>query len=210
MIAKSPCLKLLGLQAFAGCTHVKGFEERRATSLGMMNKAVETLKLLQKEGFEVPILSGGSTGTYNIDSEIKELTEQQVGSYVFMDVDYRDIGGESGPVFNDFTPALWVLSTVTSQTYNNQVTIDAGLKSFATDRPYVPELKNITGVTYDFGGDEHGRLFLENPSCEINLSDRLELMVTHCDPNVNLFDVFFCMRGERLEAVWKIEARGKA
>ncbi len=210
MIARTPWLKFCGLQAFAGCTHVMGFENRKARSLEMMGPAVDTRTLLEKSGIEVPMLSGGSTGTYNIDSELAGVTEQQVGSYVFMDVDYRAIGGREGPVFNDFEPALWVVSTVISRTYKDQATIDAGLKAFATDRPYVPEVKGISGVTYGFGGDEHGRLFLQDPSREIKLGDRLDLMVTHCDPNVNLFDCIFCLRGERVEAVWKIEARGRS
>ncbi len=209
LILRSPNLEFSGLQAFAGCTHVIGFEKRRATSLEMMTRAVETRCLLERSGIAVPMLSGGSTGTYNIDSELSGVTEQQVGSYVFMDVDYRAIGGQNGPVFDDFSPALWVLSTVISRTYKEQATVDAGLKAFATDRPYVPQVKGVSGVTYGFGGDEHGRLFLENPSREIRLGDRLELMVTHCDPNVNLFARLFCLRGERLEAVWKIEARGR-
>jgi D-serine deaminase-like pyridoxal phosphate-dependent protein len=210
LIMKKPHLKFCGLQAFAGCTHVPGFENRRATSLEMMGRAVDTRRLLEKAGIEVPMLSGGSTGTYNIDSELSGVTEQQVGSYVFMDVDYRAIGGKRGPVFNDFEPALWVISTVVSHTYKYQVTVDAGLKSFATDRPYVPEVRGIAGVRYAFGGDEHGRLYLEYPSQEVKLGDRLDLMVTHCDPNVNLFDRIFCLRGNRVETVWTIEARGRS
>jgi len=210
LIMKKPHLKFCGLQAFAGCTHVPGFENRRSTSLEMMGRAVDTRRLLEKSGIEVPMLSGGSTGTYNIDSELSGVTEQQVGSYVFMDVDYRAIGGKRGPVFNDFGPALWVISTVVSHTYKYQVTLDAGLKSFATDRPYVPEVRGIAGVRYAFGGDEHGRLYLEYPSQEIKLGDRLDLMVTHCDPNVNLFDRIFCLRGNRVETVWTIEARGRS
>lgn len=208
-ILKRKSLRFSGLQAFAGCTHVQGFEKRRGVSLDMMGKAVRTRELLESRGIEVPMLSGGSTGTYNIDSELAGVTEQQVGSYVFMDVDYRAIGGRDRPVFDDFQPALWVLTTVVSRTYSEQATVDAGLKAFATDRPYVPEVKGLSGVRYGFGGDEHGRLFLEHPSREVELGDRLELMVTHCDPNVNLFEQMFCTRGERVEAVWTVEARGR-
>ena len=42
-------------------------------------------------------MSGGSTGTYNIDCYFPGMSELQVGSYVFMDIEYRDIGGEDGP-----------------------------------------------------------------------------------------------------------------
>ena len=49
-------------------------------------------------------MSGASTGTYNIDADIKGMTEMQSGSYVFMDVEYRRIGGQSGAVYEDFSP----------------------------------------------------------------------------------------------------------
>ena len=79
------------------------------------------------------ILSGGSTGTYNIDSAIDGMTELQVGSYVFMDVDYRRIGGRDGnAIYTDFQPSLTVLATVVSATHADRVTIDAGTKAVDT------------------------------------------------------------------------------
>ena len=83
--------------------------------------------LLAKTGMNVDIVSGGSTGTYNIDSGIRGVTELQVGSYVFMDVDYRRIGGRNDAVYTDFRPSLTVLTTVVSS-HTDRVTIDAGTK----------------------------------------------------------------------------------
>src|SRR5207237_1752068 len=98
-----------------------------------MNKAVETRRLLEQAGFAAKILSGGSTGTYNIDSTIDGVTELQVGSFVFMDVDYRRIGGQGGQaVYTDFQPSLTVLTTVVSTTHFDRVTIDAGMKAIDT------------------------------------------------------------------------------
>ena len=53
-------------------------------------------------------------------------------------------------------------------------------------------------------------LELENASREIRLGDKVELLVPHCDPNVNLYDRFYCTRGENVEQVWRIEAQGHA
>ncbi len=132
------------------------------------------------------------------------MSELQVGSYVFMDIEYRDIGGEDGPVYQDFAHSLTVLSTVVSKSHSELATIDAGLKAFATDRQFGPEPKGISGVTYHFGGDEHGILALAQPSREIKLGDKLEFLVPHCDPNVNLYDQVFCIREDRVEEVWPI------
>jgi D-serine deaminase-like pyridoxal phosphate-dependent protein len=209
-IGKAKSLQLKGISAYAGhSSHVVGFEARKASSKEAMGKALETRDLLRKNGFEIEIISGGSTGTYNIDSSIQGMSELQVGSYVFMDVDYRRIGGQSGDVYEDFAPSLTVLATVIHRSGNKAV-LDGGIKAFATDRKFGPEPRDLTGVTYSFSGDEHGKLLLENPSREVKLGDRLELIIPHCDPNVNLYDRFYVVRGERVEAVWSIMDRDGA
>lgn len=208
-VMKLPHLKLRGIHSYSGASsHVEGFEARKEHSWRVMEQPLETFHRLRKNGFPVEIMSGGSTGTYNIDPEMEGMTELQVGSYVFMDVDYRRIGGQEGPVYEDFAPSLSVLATVISCNQPDRVTLDAGLKAFATDRRFGPEIKGVEGVEYQFGGDEHGILKLVEPSREIRLGDRLEFIVPHCDPNVNLYDRIFCLRSERLEAVWPVAARG--
>ena len=57
-----------------------------------MTPVLETFAQMKREGLPVDIMSGTSTGTYNIDPELQGITELQVGSYVFMDLDYRRIG----------------------------------------------------------------------------------------------------------------------
>lgn len=207
-IARLPGLALRGIHSYAGpSSHVVGYEARRTHSHHAMAPAIATFAELRKEGLPLEILSGGSTGTYNIDPELKALTELQVGSYVFMDVDYRRIGGRSGPVYEDFRPALTVLATVISRSHKELATVDAGFKAFATDRRFGPEVKDVTGVEYGFGGDEHGILKLVSPSRAVELGDRLEFIVPHCDPNVNLYDRLIACRGDKVEAIWPV-ARG--
>lgn len=204
-LAKLPNLRLKGIQCYSGVSsHVTGFEARRAHSAQAMAPALEAFERLRKRGLAIEIMSGGSTGTYNIDAQLKGMTELQVGSYVFMDVDYRRIGGKSGEVYDDFGQSLSVITTVVSQSHRGLATVDAGFKAFATDRRFGPEIKDITGVKYGFAGDEHGVLELQSPSREIKLGDRLEFIVPHCDPNVNLYDRAYCLRGEKVEAVWNI------
>ena len=207
-VAKLPGLKLRGIHAYSGASsHVVGYEARREHSAKVMAPALDTFARLKRAGMPIEILSGGSTGTYNIDPALGGMTELQVGSYVFMDVDYRLIGGKGGAVYDDFAPALTVLATVISKNYPDRATVDAGIKAFATDRKFGPELKGITGVAFSYGGDEHGILNLQSPSREIKVGDRLEFLVPHCDPNVNLYDRIYCLRGESVEAVWRTVGR---
>jgi len=211
-IRRSSSLKFLGLQAYAGhLQHLRGFEYRRQASEATMGRAVELRRTLEKAGFEVPILTGGGTGTYNIDSEIDGITDVQVGSYLFMDVNYRNVGGQNGPIYDDFRPSLLVLATAISQPAKGRITIDAGYKAFATDQE-PPDPLSLPGVSYRWAGDEHGVLEFRDPRGpgEVKLGDKVLLIASHCDPTVNLYDHYYPFRNERVEEMWPISARGKS
>lgn len=205
-------LKLTTIQAYAGHTaHVMGFEARKKASRDEMGKAVETLLAIRKKGIDVPRLTGGSTGTYNIDTDIDGVTELQPGSFMFMDVDYNRIGGSDGNEFyGDFQNALTVYTTVVSKPSDQLAIVDGGLKAFSTDKPWMPRTKDGSAVTYAFGGDEHGKLTFGPGAKTLQVGDKAEFIIPHCDPTVNLYDKLFCLRGDHVEAVWKIAARGMA
>lgn len=203
-----PGLKLRGVHGYSGASsHVVGFSARKAHSEKYMTPVIESFLAMRKAGLPAEIMSGGSTGTYNIDPGLEGMSELQVGSYVVMDVDYRRIGGQSGEVYTDFKPALTVLATVMSKNYDDIATIDAGLKAFATDRQFGPD-PLAPGVTYSFNGDEHGRLHLEKAGKEVKLGDKVELIVPHCDPNVNLYDRMFVCKGDQVVEIWQVAGRG--
>jgi len=88
--------------------------------------------------------------------------------------------------------------------------IDAGLKAFSTDKPFVPEAVEWPGVEYTWAGDEHGRLTLTQAGRLPHLGDRIEFFPPHCDPTINLYDKIHAMRGDTVEAVWEIAARGRS
>jgi len=209
-IDRLPNLELAGLQAYdGGSAHVVGFEARKARSTASMQRAAETRAAIERAGIACPLLTGGSTGTYNIDSQVDGVTELQPGSFVFMDLDYTRIGGADGDVYADFDSALTVLTTVVSQRPGTAI-VDGGYKAFSTERSFDPRLVDpaLADVPYAWAGDEHGRLDLAHAQREVRVGDRLELLVPHCDPTVNLYDRLYAVRGERVEGVWPIAARG--
>lgn len=210
LIDKQPNLRLAGLQAYCGfAAHTIGFDERKRVSIEAMTPAVETRRALEAKGIACPLLTGGSTGTYNIDTDLDGMNELQPGSFIFMDVDYNRIGAQSGDAFyGDFRNALFVTTTVVSKPKEEQPVVDAGLKSFSTDKPFPPYWRGGDGLTFQFAGDEHGRLM--KPARAVSVGDRLDFVIPHCDPTVNLYDRMYAVRGEQVEAVWRIDARGRA
>lgn len=211
LVASLKNLKLSGLQAYAGfASHTIGYDQRRTASTEALGPAVETKRLLARHGVDCALLTGGSTGTYDIDPTIEGVTELQPGSFMFMDLDYSGIGGRDGGPYRDFRTALTVLSTVVSKPTSTLAIIDGGTKAFSTDRPILPEAVGVDGIVYSWGGDEHGKLDVRGASAAVELGDRLEFVVPHCDPTVNLYDRIFCLRSDVVEAVWPIAARGKS
>ena len=205
-----PNLDLRGLQAYAGhLMHVHGHAERQARSLEALEAAVETRRLIEADGIAVSVLSGGGTGTWDIDSEVDGMTDLQVGSYLFMDEQYLRIGGRNGEIFDDFETSLFVQVTAISQPVPELITTDGGYKAFASDADR-PQLADIGGVVYGWGGDEHGILRIADATRPVRLGDRIRCITPHCDPTVNLYDVYYPVRDGRVEELWPISARGKS
>ena len=138
------------------------------------------------------------------------LTELQSGSYCVMDIDYRRIGGRNGDSLTDFEMALTVVATVVSVPTAERAIVDAGLKAFSTDKPFPPETVEHPGLTYEFAGDEHGRLIITDRDRSVRLDERIEFFPPHCDPTFNLYDRIHAVRGREVEAVWNIAARGRS
>ena len=196
-IAQSPNLRFAGLQAYSvSGSHTEGDGERRDHSTRAFAEAIVIQRELLAAGLDARTLTGASTGTWDIDTAIPEVTEIQAGSYPMMDAAYRRIIGDS------FAPAMTVLATVISASHPDRVTVDAGYKAFATDRPFGPEPVGLTGVRWQWGGDEHGIVHLEDTSRPLRLGDVIEFIPPHCDPTMNLYDRIHATRGDRLEEIW--------
>ena len=144
-VDQSKHLKLVGIMGYSGgASHTHGWEARKKKSTDDMAAMLETVELCRKSGLPVEVVTGGSTGTYNIDSALDGVTELQVGSYVFMDVDYRRIGGRNEQaVYTDFRPSLTVIATVVSTSHADRVTIDAGTKALDTTVPWRAEAQGF-------------------------------------------------------------------
>lgn len=207
-VARKSSLHFGGFQAFAShIMHIEGYERRRHEDLDMLDAVVETRHLAERAGLHVEILSVGGTGTFDIDCDVPGVTDVQAGSYVFMDVMYRAIGGAGGPVFDEFEPALFILATAISQPVCGEITVDAGYKASATDHQ-PPQAVGLGDVSYRWAGDEHGILTLRRPARDIRIGDRIQLIASHCDPTVNLYDRYHVCRGDRVVAQWPVAARG--
>jgi D-serine deaminase-like pyridoxal phosphate-dependent protein len=212
LIEKLPNLKLRGILSYdGGGQHTKGFATRKERTLKTLGANVETHDAIKKSGINLEIFSGGGTGTYNIMQMIPGFTDVQVGSYLFMDMQYMAIGGERNEtVYDDFAPSLTVVTTILNNRFPNRLTTDAGAKALTLNVPHAGIIGE-PGADYNAGSDEFGGITFTNPpSKAYKIGDKLELIVPHCDPAVNEYDVMYGIRGDKVETIWEITARGKS
>jgi len=210
-IADHEALKFGGLQFYCGAEqHIEAYADRREAIIARTAKLTETIAALKAAGLAPPIVTGGGTGSHAIDAELGVFTELQVGSYIFMDRQYADCAlREAAPT--PFETALMIDARVISANHPMMVTIDAGLKAFATEAGAPPILAGAPeGSTYAFMGDEHGAIVPPRGVAPPKLGERLTLAAPHCDPTVNLYEAFHVVRGETLEAIWPVSARGRS
>jgi len=204
-VVASKRMQFEGFMAYSGgAAHTKKWELRRKKSSDDLAGVRETVALAKKAGLPVNFVSGGSTGTYNIDHE-NGLTELEAGSYVFMDTAYFAIGGkDDDATYNDFKGSLTVLTTVDSKRHPNLVTIDYGNK--ALNRP-TDKVKGMPWLQVTSQGAEYGGLKWTEAERDLKLGERVEIYCTTLDMSTNVYDRYYVARGEQIVDVWPIMGR---
>ncbi len=209
-IRAASSLRYAGVQAYYGqFQHIAGFAERRAAAEGQMARVRDLLTRLSAEGFKPGIVTGGGTGTFDIDPAGGVYTEIQPGSYPFMDREYAEIDMTRDRT-SPFAPALFVQASVVSANRPGFAVVNAGYKSFATEggMPLVSSPK-LAGARYKLMGDEHGGIEFDPAGGSLKVGDAVEFLTPHCDPTINLYDRYHCVRGDTVVEIWPVDARGR-
>ena len=207
-IAAAPNLTFGGVQFYCGSQqHIELFAERREAIAERTAYLSTVLARLVEAGLPAALVTGGGTGSHAIDIELGVLNELQVGSYVFMDRQYADCETARGPPFET---ALMVDARVISASHPFFVTVDAGLKAFATEAGPPPILKGAAeGSAFRFMGDEHGAVVPPKGSAPPRLGEVVTFAAPHCDPTVNLYDAYHVVRSDTLLDIWAVDGRGR-
>ncbi|MYD43532.1 MAG: DSD1 family PLP-dependent enzyme [Gammaproteobacteria bacterium] len=188
---EAPHLNFRGIQCYAGhLMHVSSLKERQERVDDIWATVAAFKHELERQGVPCSTVSGGGTGSHDIDWRSNIATELQAGSYPFMDIEYASIGWPEAKL--PFEQSLFVLTTVVSANTPGFATTDAGLKAFATDSVPPEVLAGLAHLArYVFQGDEHGGLVFESPHVEAVTGTQLLVTPPHCDPTINLYDHMF-------------------
>ena len=199
-----PSLSLRGLMGYEGfCQFIADMDEKKRKVTEAMDKLVGTRDTLEDAGVGVDIVSAGGTGTHMITGKHPGVTEVEAGSYVFMDAKYSQVPG-----LEEFGQAISILSTVISTSHKGKVICDAGLKTITFEFG-LPPVKGRDDARYVRANEEHGHIEVD-PGFDLSVGDKLELIPTHCCTNTNLYDYLHCVRNGQLDAVWRIQGRGRS
>lgn len=208
-VVAAPGLRFEGIQAYHGSIqHVADFKERETAFRGVDEKVRSVLGALSEAQIPCGTVTGGGTGSFQFEAQSGLYTELQCGSYAFMDADYGRIDSANGARLDEtFKNALFLLTSVMSKPKSGLAICDAGLKVQSVDSG-LPEVFDCEGVSYAACSDEHGTL--KDPNDTLLIGDQIRLVPGHCDPTCNLHDWYVGMRGDVVECLWPITARGKA
>ena len=154
-------------------------------------------------------MTGGGTGSFYFEGASGVFNEVQCGSYAFMDADYGRVLDFEGNRLdqNEWENALFILTSVMSHVRPNMAVVDAGLKVQSVDSG-LPKIFGRTDVNYESCSDEHG--MVSDPSGNLTINEKLKLVPGHCDPTCNIHDWYVGVRGDTVEVLWPVSARGKA
>lgn len=208
LIAGSPSVRLRGLLTHAGHAYAAASPaELGRIALQEGEETVAIAQQLRREGFEINVVSVGSTPTSSGVAQVAGVSELRVGNYIFNDMIQVALGAATIEQC-----ALSVLSTVIS-VHPNRVVIDAGSKVLSSDAG-AHGSQSVSGFGQPIGSEgfvvrlseEHGVI---QPGADdlYNVGQRVRVIPNHACPVMNLVRGAFLVDGELVLREIGIEAR---
>ncbi len=168
-----------------------------------LTQLTQTRDLLVQHGIACPIVSCGGTGSFDICVSQPGITEIQCGGAIFMDAFYRFKCHVS-----QFRYALKVIATVVSRPAPERAIIDAGRKTMNMELT-MPLVLGREDIHVTSLSAEHGVLRLDRSAQDLKIGQRLEIVPGYSDFTNALHDRFHALRGDKVEGIWPLQARGR-
>ena len=168
-------------------------------------RLLETLALLEAAGIAVENVSGGGSGAIRDSHLLPELTEMRVGTYVFWD--WNSVSADYTSFDNC---AMRVRATVVSANEPSRVILDSGSKSIQSET-----MDGCFGYIVEYPAarlhqvnEEHG--YVDFTACDTApaVGDIVHIIPVHTCVVTNLHDQLYGVRGDGIEVVWDVAARG--
>ncbi len=200
-----PNIRVRGLAFYPG--HIKDQNELLIAELSATIEAVRNQ--FDSAGVTPEIVSGGSTPLLFRSHEIAGVNEIRPGTYLFNDM---NTVGSGSCALEDCAASMLV--TVVSHTRGDRMIVDGGSKTFSSDRNHsggatFGRLVEAPGASFHKMNEEHGFIDLRGADREFEIGEKTRIIPNHICVAVNLHEFVYGVRGDTVEEVWKVEARGK-
>jgi D-serine deaminase-like pyridoxal phosphate-dependent protein len=206
-IAELPGLRLCGVFTHAGQAYLAESAEA-AASVGKSEgaSAVDVARELRRAGHSIEVISIGSTPTAKAGMRVPGVTECRPGTYVYNDASQVSIGSCSREEC-----ALTVVATVVSVPARDRAVLDAGSKTLSSD-PLWPKPGGhgwLAGRESRIArlNEEHGVIAVAAGE-SYRVGERVAILPNHACIVSNLHDSIYAARQGRIEAIWRVAARG--
>ncbi len=169
---------------------------------GQMQQA---LAMLDAEGIPVETVSGGSSGLILDAQHIPELTEIRMGTSIFWD--WRSVL-QGWATFDDC--AMKIRATVVSAHEPHRVILDSGSKTLnaeTVDGTYGLIVEYPDASIYKLN-EEHGYVDFSSVGQVPQVGDVVHIIPVHTCVVTNLHNQLYAHRGQAIEAVYAVAARG--
>jgi D-serine deaminase-like pyridoxal phosphate-dependent protein len=210
VVAQLPGLAVAGAYTYEGYTYSAPDREalirvaRRGQAL-----LIETGRTVGEAVGIRPVISAGSTpGLLSGAGYLEGITEIRPGTYIFLDAAQAELAGGLDRC------AAYVLATVVSRPAPDRAILDAGSKTLTSDTRANGVCRTEGyGVLPEFGlklarlSEEHG--VIEGPGADgLRVGQKVRVIPNHICPVVNLFNKVVLARGETVEEILPVAARG--
>jgi len=203
-IAKGNELELRGILTHAGHSHDAtdqlGIESVARQEAAIMGAAREEL---EAAGFDLAIVSAGSTITAPYLHARDGITEIRPGTYV-----YNDLRTMSTYACTPDGLAAFALATVVSLE-GDRVTIDAGSKTLTTSHDAVygfGHLRDLPGSRFTRLSEEHGVLAVPEGTSRLAVGDRVQVLPVHVCAWMDLQPEIYGVRNGQIVERLPVEA----
>ncbi|EGY9635887.1 amino acid processing protein [Salmonella enterica subsp. enterica serovar Rough O:c:z] len=209
-VAILPGLTISGVFTYAGTIYQYHDEQNiRRAAREEAALLINSRDILNAHGFDIKVLSGGSTLSSFYADELSGITESRAGNFIF-----GDMNAINGGIYTSENCALTICSTIVSIPLPGYATLDAGTKSLTSDLSVTPGSYGLIQEHPDVSliklNEEHGYLRYDPTKVSLTIGEQLHIIPNHCCVVANLVDDIYAFRNGVLIETIAIDARGKS
>lgn len=175
-------------------------------------RTLRAANIIRELGVEIDTVSVGATPSVMNGAFVEGITELRLGTYIFFDL------GQACAIHDFSHCAATVLGTIISKPTKERVVLDTGAKALVS--------QNREGGICSTGGygyvkdsddvrignlfDEHGLIYNEEFSRQVQIGDKIEIIPSHICPTVNLYDEVYLVSEGKMIGKIPVDCRGKS